>query len=125
MFPYRFALALPIIVVLGGVALAIVAVIFQAKRKHLEHLERIKAIEKGIEPPPNTVKELPRKESMTPERLRRHGLIWLFVGIGYIVMMLLLPEQAYYGAPVGAIPLFVGIGLLVAAAIEFRAKRQA
>jgi len=125
MFPYAFALAIPIIVVLGGVALAMLAVFFQAKKKQLQHLERMKAIEKGIEPPLNTVKELPRKEPMTPERLRRHGLIWLFVGIGYIVMMLLLPEQAYYGAPVGAIPLFIGVGLLIAAAIEFRERRQA
>lgn len=125
MVPVGIALLIPIFVVLGGVALAIVAVIFQAKRKYLEHLERIKAIEKGIEPPSNIVKELQKREPMTPERLRRHGLIWLFIGVGYIVMMLLLPEQAYYGAPVGAIPVFVGLGLLIAAAVDFRAKRQA
>lgn len=109
--PETIGVMIPIVALFGGVIIAIVAIIAGAKNKELEHKEKIVAMEKGI--------ELPRAEQ---EERRVHvgrraaGLV--FVGLGISLTIAIWVAAGAIGGVWGLVPLFIGIGLLIAAAID-------
>ena len=112
------ALFIPLIGIVLGVTIAIVAIITghrqKLQRNDMRHKERLAAIEKGLEIPPEPVEPQNGKKSGT----LRSGFIGLFVGI---VLYFALREVADSDiALFGLIPAAVGIANLLAYFLEGR-----
>lgn len=110
--PEAIAVMIPITAILGGIAIAIVAIIVEGRKKELEHKERLSAIEKGIDIPG------PPKKEKRPAYLtmRPWGLVVTLVGIA-VTVALWVSGGAIAGVW-GLIPLGIGIGLLIGSALE-------
>jgi len=112
--PELVAISIPILAVCGGVLIAITAIITNGRKKEQEHRERVLAIEKGIAPPPPAVEvERPKYSSR-----RANGLV--MTGIGLALTIAMWTADGRESGVWGLIPLFIGIGLLVAGAIDKR-----
>jgi hypothetical protein len=110
----QFALLIPIVSILGGITIAIVAIIMASRKKELEHKERIIAMEKGIEIPVNRPEP---KQSRPKHRTHRTaGLVTTFVGVALSFAMFVSggAVAGVWGLPI----LAVGLGLLVSSLIE-------
>ncbi len=112
----QLAVAIPIVAIIMGCAIAIVA-IYLDYCKHKEigamyHQERMAAIEKGLELPP-----LPENlfgeaaEPADPRGTLRKGLIWLFVGLSLTVALFVVGQ--FRAAVFGLVPAAVGVALLL------------
>jgi hypothetical protein len=112
---------IPILGIVLGVGVAVVAIIAshreKQKRAELRHRERLAAIEKGIELPPDPDVEIaPRKSASS----LKSGLIYLLVGI---VLYFALSEVAGDDVALfGLIPAAVGLGSLISYFVEGRKK---
>ena len=112
------ALFIPIIGIVLGVSIAIVSIVTSHRQKlqrnDMRHKERLAAIEKGLEIPPEPVEPENGKKSGA----LRSGFIGLFVGI---VLFFALKEVADSDiALFGLIPAAVGIANLLAWFLEGR-----
>ena len=114
--PGVIALLIPIIAIIGGSALAIVGVITKSREEELKHKERIVAMEKGMPVP-----ELPKTEEHRPQYLKHRmwGLVLTFVGAAILIGRI-VTDDLEHGVWWGAIPLAIGIALLIAGALERR-----
>ncbi|MDH3216640.1 MAG: DUF6249 domain-containing protein [Candidatus Krumholzibacteria bacterium] len=110
--PETFAISIPVIAIIGGVAIAIVAIVMEGRKKELRHKERLLAMEKGIDVPSEPVKEI------RPAYLhnRSSGLVMTLIGLALTVALWTVagPEGGVWGL----IPLAIGIGLLISASLE-------
>lgn len=107
------AVFIPIVVVIGVFVTVVVSIIYQNKRKELEHKERLLAMEKGIEipePPPRS-KKRPRHLA-----LRTWGIVIL--GVGIAVVLGISGEAGAVHGLWGLILVFMGLGLIISAALE-------
>jgi hypothetical protein len=109
------ALFIPLFGIVFGVSVAIVAIVTahreRVKRAELRHRERLAAIEKGFELPPDPEPE-PRKKG----NLLRSGLVGLFVGVVlYLALDRLVEEEV---ALFGLIPAAIGLANLIAYFVE-------
>jgi hypothetical protein len=112
--PGIVALLIPIIAVLGGLALAIVSVIMKGKEEELKHKERIIAMEKGM-----AVPEMPKEERRTStSRYRTWGLVMTLLGLALIAQKLVSGNSSAMTG--GIIVAAIGIGFLLAAWFEKR-----
>ncbi len=110
--PSVVAISIPIIFVLGAIAVTITAMLLDAGRKERKHKERLVAMEKGIELPEDPVK-------MSPPRylaMRAWGLVFTFIGIA-LVIGITAAAGIKYGVW-GLTQLSIGIALLIAAYLE-------
>lgn len=112
------ALFIPIIGIILGVTIAIVSIVTshrrQLQRNDMRHKERLAAIEKGLEIPP----EPAEPESSRKSGALRSGFIGLFVGI---VLYFALREVADSDVALfGLIPAAVGIANLLSWFLEGR-----
>lgn len=108
------ALSIPILAVCGGVLIAITAIIVGGRKKEQEHRERLIAMEKGIIPPaPPEEVERPKYSSR-----RANGLV--MTGIGLALTIAMSVANGVDSGVWGLIPLFIGIGLLIAGSIDKR-----
>jgi hypothetical protein len=108
-----FALSIPILMIFGGIAVAITAIIMSGRKKELVHKERLIALEKGIELPPEPVKE------KRPRYLgnRTGGLVLFCLGLALTIALFATEGSAgVWGLPT----LAIGIGLLISAELERR-----
>lgn len=113
--PEVIAVFIPILAVLGGVMIAISAVIMNGRRKELEHRERILAMEKGLPVP------VPAVERERPKYSGRRTNGFVMVGVGLALTIALSADQGFSDGGVwGLIPLFIGIGLLIAGSMDKR-----
>lgn len=115
--PEVIGVMIPIVALFGGVIIAIVAIIAGAKTKELKHKEKIVAMEKGIELPEETVKE-------RPVHAGRRAAGMVFVGLGLSLTIAIWVAAGAIGGVWGLVPLFIGIGLLIAAAIDKKEYQQ-
>jgi uncharacterized protein DUF6249 len=114
------ALFMPIIGIFGGVAIAIVSIIashrLKMQRNDMRHKERLAAIDKGLEIPPEPV-ELENGRKGTG---LRSGIAGLLVGI---VLYFALREVAGDDVALfGLIPAAIGVANLVSYFLESRKK---
>jgi hypothetical protein len=112
------ALSIPILGVCGGVLIAITAIIVNGRKKEQEHRERVVAMEKGIVPPAPPVEvERPKFSSR-----RANGLVMTGIGIALTIAMSV--ADGVESGVWGLIPLFIGMGLLVAGSIDKREHEE-
>jgi hypothetical protein len=114
---------IPIISVVLGLSVAAVAVITEHQRKvnqaQQRHAERMAAIEKGLELPPDPV-EAPRH---TPrQRYLLSGLVWL--GAGLAAALAAGPLVGAAVARLGWVAAAVGVAFLIFYAVEGRRKPE-
>jgi len=110
--PNSMAIMIPISAIMGGIVIAIVAIIIGGRKKELEHKERLLAMEKGIEIPQ------PPKTECRPayQSNRSAGFIMTFLGIA--ITAALWTTAGSDSGVWGLIPLAIGIGLLISSAVE-------
>ena len=116
------AIFIPIILVFGGILIAITGIIIKGRNKDLEHRERLVAMEKGLPlPEPEIAVRRPVHSG------RRVGGLVMF-GIGLATTIAIWTVEGANGGVWGLIPLFIGVGLLIAAALDKKeydeAKRE-
>ena len=116
----QMALMIPILGIVLGVGVAVVAIITshreKQKRAELRHRERIAAIEKGIELPLDPDPEVPPKRGST----LKSGLINLFIGaVLYFAIREVADDDV---ALFGLIPAAIGVGSLISYFVEGRRK---
>ena len=110
---------------------------FKNREREMLHRERMLAMEKGLQPPPD-IREMPPREvlqaveKLTQARPRNYllrGLVWLFVGLGAYVSMQMFPAfwvGRMLPAPLSwalfpflaFIPAGIGVAFLIYYAIE-------
>lgn len=112
------ALFIPIIGIILGVTIAIVSIVTSHRQKlqrnDMRHKERLAAIEKGLEIPPEPVEPENGKKSGA----LRSGFIGLFVGIVLYFALTAVADSDI--ALFGLIPAAVGIANLLAYFLEGR-----
>ena len=106
---------IPIVALIVIWAIAFVALYFRNRTRQLRNTERLAAIEKGI--------DLPPEPGLGRNAYLLRGLIWLAVGIGTVIFFVSLyfAERDRDELPVatlGLIPMGVGIAYLVVYRIE-------
>ena len=110
--PETLAVMIPITAIMGGIVIAIVSIIIGARKKELEHKERLTAMEKGIEIPQATRPE----QRPAYQSNRSAGFVMTLLGIAITVAIWTVAGPT--GGVWGLIPLAIGIGLLISAAVE-------
>ncbi|MEJ2720756.1 MAG: DUF6249 domain-containing protein [bacterium] len=110
--PETIAILIPIVMIVGGVLIALVAIFLDSKKKELVHKERLVAMEKGMEIPQ------PPKEPERPAYLknRSSGLVMTFLGLA-LTIAIWVPAGPV-GGIWGLIPQAIGVGLLISSALE-------
>ena len=117
-----FAMAIPIVAIIGGITVAVVRTIGQQRLAELAHRERIAALERGVDPsklpPPPVLDYGPAYGTYNPLR-RYHGLliggiVCAVVGFS-IAAFLMIMETEKNAWSVGLIPMGVGVALLLSA----------
>ena len=116
--PEVVAIFIPILFVLGGVLIAITAVIANAKKRELEHRERVVAMEKGILLPE------PEKTVKKPAFSGRRAAGLVIFGLGLALTIALSVAESIHEGVWGLLCMFVGLGLLVAAFLDKREYEQ-
>ena len=120
MDPQSIAVLIPIFGIVFGIGIAAVSIISAHQRKlqryELRHKERLAAIDKGMEPPPEPVEPANKgKDSGL-----RSGVIGLLVGV---VLYFAMKAVAGPGVAIfGLIPAAVGIANLVFYFVEVRKR---
>ncbi|HKW14281.1 MAG TPA: DUF6249 domain-containing protein [Candidatus Krumholzibacteria bacterium] len=112
--PDTIALSIPILAVCGGVLIAITAIIVKGRKEEQEHRERVVAMEKGIIPPP------PPEEVQKPKHSDRRAGGLVMTGIGLALTIAISVSDGFESGVWGLIPLFIGIGLLIAGSVDKR-----
>ena len=117
-----FAMAIPIVAIIGGITVAVVRTLGQQRMAELAHKERIAAIERGVDPaklpPPPVLDYGPAYGTYSPQR-RYHalligGVVTLLAGISVGVFLYLMETEKNAWA-VGLVPAGVGVALLLSA----------
>ena len=127
MNPAVIGVFIPIVAIVAGIGCAIVAMLTvhrqRLQRVELRHRERLAAIEKGLELPPDPPEVEPSRND--DSRFLRHGLVLLALGITVTAAMMQLP-QANVPYLFGLVPAAIGVAYLIYYAIRtFRAKSAA
>ena len=124
----KLALLIPIISVIMGMGIAMLAIyVGYRKRRDLYqhyHQERMAAIEKGIDCPPWP--DCLLTDENTPASPRRHllkGLVWLFIGLAAMVAVYTMFDLSH--ALFGLIPAGIGLAHLIYYFVEGRKEAEA
>ena len=124
----KLALLIPIISVIMGLGIAMLAIyVGYRKRRDLYqhyHQERMAAIEKGIDCPPWPDCLLTDENTHAPPR--RHlltGLVWLFIGLAAMVAVYTMFDLSH--ALFGLIPAGIGLAHLIYYFVEGKKEAEA
>jgi hypothetical protein len=112
--PEAVAVFIPVVAILGGAAIAITAIMAGGKQKELAHRERMTQIEKGIHLPEP---EIPKPKPVYSAR-RAGGL--MLTGIGLALWISISFAEGARDGIWGILPLFLGLGLLIASILDKR-----
>jgi hypothetical protein len=118
--PSHLGVLVPILIVCGGIVVALVAIIVLGRNKDLEHRERLVAMEKGIplpEPPPPPEK---KQKPLRPPYWARRAWGLVLIGIGLALFIILGAVTELKHGSWGLLPLFMGIALYIGASLDKR-----
>ncbi len=134
-----FAIAIPIVAIVGGITAGIVRMILKARTIELAQRERIAAIERGVDvsklpPLPGNIDGDDTPIFLSPREAALHrsrglvvgGIVTLAVGVGLALMLYFLvdgEDRARVWA-IGLIPALVGVGLLLSSMVMRRAADE-
>lgn len=122
----QMAIMIPILGIVFGVAVAIVAILaaHRARVTRLEHRhrERIAAIDKGLELPPETPDPELDPRHRRPRYLLR-GLVWLFSGLAFTLFLYRVADADV--STLGFIPTGIGLAYLIFYFVEGRRETSA
>lgn len=114
MNPAVIGVFIPIVAIVCGIGVAIVAMLTahrqRLQRTELRHRERLAAIDKGFELPPDPPDVEPKEGD--DARFLRHGLVLLAIGVTVTAAMMQLPDKDLPWL-FGFIPAAIGIAYLV------------
>ena len=125
-----FLFIIPVVAIIGGIAMGIVRTVGQQRMAELARRERIAAIERGVDP--DKLPSPPAAEGydvygVGNGRLRRaHGLmisgsVLIAVGLGlFVLLRVMQPNDPNW--VVGSIPLFVGLALIFSSRVVWPRK---
>jgi hypothetical protein len=112
------SLLIPILGVTLSMAVAIVFILARHRRNmqrlELRHRERMAAIDKGLDLPPEPVEKIP----LSRPRYLLRGLVWL--GVGLAIVFGAREAMDSEGASFGWIPVAVGLAYLIFYVVEGR-----
>jgi hypothetical protein len=114
------AMIVPVVFLVVSWGIAYVALHFRNKARAFRHAERMAALEKGMELPPEPV-----QPALGPKAHLLRGLKWLFVGMGISIFFLSMraaehDNHLFAVATLGLIPMGVGIAHLVVYRLDSR-----
>jgi NADH:ubiquinone oxidoreductase subunit 3 (subunit A) len=110
--PDVIAVTIPIVFLLGAIAVTITALILESGRKEQKHKERLAAMEKGIPIPEEPVKQSPPRYLA----MRAWGLVFTLFGVALVVGI--SAEKGINHGLWGLLPLSIGVALLISAYME-------
>ena len=134
-FRFAWPFLIPIIAIIGGCTVAIVATIARAKVREAEIRERIALIEKGLMPPPEVDprgfdrmmerfddRRGPYRGYRGPGKQRRGGIVLLGVGVGLMVMFRVTGETD--GVGIGGFLAVLGIAFIISSLFDDSRRLQ-
>ena len=137
MSPAIFGMLIPIVAILGGIAIVIVGMTNKARLRELEIKERIAMIERGMVPAPETdprgfdhaitrleqVQRIREVQGSAAGRHRRAGITLMGVGFGLIVLISFAGESPSTAFGVGGFLVVMGLAFFVNALFDSRMPR--
>ena len=127
-FPFGSALfwpfLIPIVAIVGGIMVAIVATISKGRVRELEIRERIAMIERGMVPPPEadpagferslrSVEDFQYRHSGVGPRQRSAGIIVMSIGFGLMMLISFTSGEVSVGIGIGGFLVILGFGLFL------------
>ncbi len=109
--PNTLGVLIPIVAIIGGITVAIVAIFVDLKKAQLAQKLKLTALEKGVELPPEPPQPRPYPY--------RSGLVWIMVGVGVFVGIW-VSTGSVEGAIWGIIPFLIGLALIIS--VRLRGK---
>lgn len=111
----------PVTAIVMTMLVAAVAIYAGYRSKEFRHRERMTAMEKGI--------DLPADPITGPNFYLLRGLVWLFIGIGFAIFLVVMsfadPDpETRAAAALGLIPAGVGVAYLVVYRAENKKSRN-
>jgi hypothetical protein len=110
--PEVVAISIPIIFLIGAIAIVITALILDSHRKERKHKEKLLAMEKGMELPEEPVKTSPPRYLA----MRAWGFVFTLIGIALVIGI--TAEEGIQHGVWGLMPMSIGVALLIAAYME-------
>lgn len=135
--PVPWVFMIPIIAIIGGIAVALVSTVAKARVRELEIKERIAMIEKGLVPPPEVdpqrfdrvMDRIERVRSADARgvygtaasgRHRRAGVTLMGVGFGLMVLIAFAGEAPESAIGVGGFLVVMGLAFFINSLFESR-----
>lgn len=132
MDPGVVAIFIPIVAIVGGIAVAIAAIVSRQRTRQLEIQERIAMIQKGLVPAPEVdppaferaMSRIALAHSAPPAgRLRRGGITLVGVGLGLMLLIRLAGRESPSTAiGVGGFFVVIGLALLINSLLEHKPR---
>ena len=135
--PVSWVMMIPIVGIIGGITVAVVATITRGRIRELEIRERIAMIEKGLVPPPEVdprgfERVMDRYDrirrtsdafttgSVSSGRHRRAGIVLMGIGLGLLVLISFAGEAPEQGVGVGGFIMVIGMAFFLNSLFEAR-----
>jgi hypothetical protein len=142
MGPVSWVFLIPIVAIIGGIAVAIVATISKGRIRELEIRERIAMIEKGLVPPPEVdprgfervmdrydrvrqATDVSWSRSVSGGRHRRAGVTLMGVGFGLMVLIAFAGDAPQAAVGVGGFLVVIGLAFFVNSFFDARMEPPA
>ncbi|HEY2906166.1 MAG TPA: hypothetical protein VGJ29_09715 [Vicinamibacterales bacterium] len=139
--PVSWVFLIPVVAIIGGITVAIVATITKGRIRELEIRERIAMIEKGLVPPPEVdprgfervmdrydrvrqATDAPWRNSVSSGRHRRAGVTLMGVGFGLMVLISIAGGAPDAGVGVGGFLVVIGLAFFVNSFFDARLNPQ-
>ena len=127
--PWMIAFVVPVAALIFAGVIAVSAMYFQHRRRELWHQTARIALEKGQPLPsdpdnPNPINPATGQPVPRWRGLLIGGVVNLGVGLGLFVALSQIPNVRFNLGYFGAIPGFIGLGLLVAAFVDYYADKK-
>jgi hypothetical protein len=125
---------IPIVAIIGGITVGIVATVSRGRIRELEIRERIALIEKGLVPPPEVdpqrfdramerierVRDYRDRAGMSGGRHRRAGVTLMGIGVGLTVLISFAGGAPQEGVGVGGFIAVIGLAFFINSLFDAR-----